>query len=112
MLKEGVFAHSIAEGYSGQDGRLSETYTAPITYHVNSQYIIFDWNTKKLIKIEDQDAVAKAAYDYLVKEKNIPQGQLNAYYFNGCNIDIEADSKYYNVLVYAKGGEFAYALNE
>lgn len=111
-LKEGIFAHSIAEGYSSQECRFSEVYNSPITYHVNQQYIIYDWNTERLINKRAEDVIAKEAYDYMIKTHHVPRERLNQFYFNGCVINLVVRDKQYGVFVYANNGEFAYSLNE
>lgn len=109
MLKEGTFARSIAEGYSNSEGNRSEVYNTPLTYVVNDMFVIFDWDTAKVIKKEKKDIILKEAYNYLVKELNISQ-ELESYYTNGCHICMTVAGKYYYVIVYAEKGDFAYSV--
>lgn len=112
MLKEGIYANSMAEGYSNQEGKLSETYTEQITYHINNVFIIFDWDKENVIKKEREEDILKGAYGYLMKNKNVTREQLDNYSINGCHIGVGSGKEYYNIIVYARDGEFAYSLQK
>lgn len=112
MLKQGVFTEGIVEGYHNELGISDRIYNEQYTYNINNSFIIFDWNTRKVIKIKKEDDIVNGAYDYLIKELNVAKAQVDENPIHGCVVTIESGNDYFNVIIYAKDGEFAYSARE